>query len=105
MNAVGISKAHVSGLSFGASVGTWLAAKYPDKVLLSLSLHSAWSKTDAFLRAVVESYLRQRRGIQSEDAGVPAALRAGRRSVVISKAFSLPHEGLSDVRHVASRDP
>lgn len=55
MHAVGISKAHVCGLSFGASVGTWLAAKYPDKVL-SLSLHSAWSKTDAFLRAVVESW-------------------------------------------------
>src|SRR5678815_1555019 len=32
MHAVGISKAHVCGLSFGASVGTWLAAKYPDKV-------------------------------------------------------------------------
>lgn len=55
MQAVGISKAHVCGLSFGASVGTWLAAKYPDKVL-SLSLHSAWSKTDAFLRAVVDSW-------------------------------------------------
>jgi 3-oxoadipate enol-lactonase len=55
MQAVGISKAHVCGLSFGASVGTWLAAKYPEKVL-SLSLHSAWSKTDAFLRVVVESW-------------------------------------------------
>jgi 3-oxoadipate enol-lactonase len=55
MQAVGISRAHVCGVSFGASVGTWLAAKYPDKVL-SLSLHSAWSKTDAFLRAVVESW-------------------------------------------------
>jgi len=55
MHAVGISKAHLCGLSFGASVGTWLAAKYPDKVL-SLSLHSAWSKTDAFLRTVVESW-------------------------------------------------
>jgi pimeloyl-ACP methyl ester carboxylesterase len=55
MHAAGIPKAHVFGLSFGASVGTWLAAKYPDKVL-SLSLHSAWSKTDPFLHAVVESW-------------------------------------------------
>jgi pimeloyl-ACP methyl ester carboxylesterase len=55
MQAVGISRAHVSGLSFGASVGMWLAAKYPDRVL-SLSLHSAWPKTDAFVRAVAESW-------------------------------------------------
>src|SRR5262245_44326041 len=41
MQAGGISKAHVFGLSFGASVAMWFAAKYPDKVL-SLSLHSAW---------------------------------------------------------------
>jgi len=55
MQAVGIPKAHVCGVSFGASVGMWLAAKHPDKVL-SLSLHSAWPKTDAFLRAVAESW-------------------------------------------------
>ena len=55
MQAAGIPRAHVCGVSFGASVGTWLAAKYPDKVL-SLSLHSAWPKSDAFLRAVVESW-------------------------------------------------
>jgi 3-oxoadipate enol-lactonase len=55
MQAVGLPRAHVSGLSFGASVGMWLAAKYPDKVL-SLSLHSAWPKTDPFLRAVAESW-------------------------------------------------
>src|SRR5829696_5971932 len=32
MDALGISKAHISGLSLGAAVGMWLAAKYPDKV-------------------------------------------------------------------------
>ncbi len=53
MRAVGIPKAHVSGLSLGAAIGMWLAAKYPDTVT-SLSLHSGWPKTDAFLRAVVE---------------------------------------------------
>jgi 3-oxoadipate enol-lactonase len=34
-------------------IGVWLAAKYPDKVE-SLSLHSGWTKSDAFIRTVVE---------------------------------------------------
>jgi len=33
----------------------WLAAKYPARVA-SLSLHSAWPKTDPFLHTVVESW-------------------------------------------------
>jgi pimeloyl-ACP methyl ester carboxylesterase len=55
VDAIGIGKAHVSGLSFGAAVGMWLAAKHPDKVR-SLSLHSGWPKTDPFLAAVVTSW-------------------------------------------------
>ncbi len=55
MQALGIESAHVSGLSLGAAVGMWLAAKYPDKVK-SLSLHSAWHKSDLFLKTVVESW-------------------------------------------------
>src|SRR5215467_4932130 len=55
MQAIGIQKAHISGLSLGAATGMWLAAKYPDKVQ-SLSLHSGWTRTDAFLKAVVEGW-------------------------------------------------
>ena len=55
MQAVGIQKAHISGLSFGAAVGMWLASKHPDKVQ-SLSLHSAWPKTDPFAKAVLEGW-------------------------------------------------
>lgn len=33
----------------------WLAAKHPDMVA-SLSLHSGWSKTDPFLRTVIEGF-------------------------------------------------
>jgi pimeloyl-ACP methyl ester carboxylesterase len=55
MQALGIPKAHVSGLSLGAAVGMWLAAKYPDTVM-SLSLHSSWPKTDPFIKAVIESF-------------------------------------------------
>jgi pimeloyl-ACP methyl ester carboxylesterase len=55
MRELGISKAHVSGLSLGAAIGMWLAAKYPPMVT-SLSLHSAWPKTDAYLKAVIEGF-------------------------------------------------
>src|SRR5262249_45423945 len=55
MEAAEIKKAHVSGLSLGAAVGIWLAAKYRDKVQ-SLSLHSGWPRTDSFLKTVVEGW-------------------------------------------------
>ena len=55
MQAVGIPKAHIAGLSLGAASGMWLGAKYPDKVK-SLSLHSGWAKTDPFLETVVEGW-------------------------------------------------
>jgi pimeloyl-ACP methyl ester carboxylesterase len=55
MRTLGIRKAHVSGLSLGAAIGMWLAAKHPDMVA-SLSLHSGWSKTDPYLRTVMEGF-------------------------------------------------
>ena len=55
MTALGIERAHISGLSLGAAVGLWLAAKYPEKVK-SLSVHSAWTKSDSFINTVVESW-------------------------------------------------
>src|SRR5580704_2093400 len=55
MQAAGIDRAHVSGLSLGAAAGMWLAGKYPERVR-SLSLHSAWPASDPFLRAVVETW-------------------------------------------------
>jgi 3-oxoadipate enol-lactonase len=55
MQAAGIGQAHIFGLSLGAAAGIWLAAKHPERVK-SLSLHSAWSASDPFLRAVVEGW-------------------------------------------------
>ena len=55
MQALGIGKAHVTGLSLGAATGLWLAAKYPDRVK-TLSLHSAWSRSDPFLTTVVKGW-------------------------------------------------
>jgi len=55
MQALGIPKDHVYGLSLGAATGMWIAAKYPDRVR-SLSLHSGWPKTDAFIKTVVQGW-------------------------------------------------
>jgi len=55
MDAIGVERAHVTGLSLGAATGMWLAAKYPHKVL-TLSLHSAWPKTDPFLIAALDGW-------------------------------------------------
>jgi 3-oxoadipate enol-lactonase len=55
MQALRIEKAHVAGMSLGAGVGAWLAAKYPQRVL-SLSLHAGWPKSDPFLETVVDSW-------------------------------------------------
>jgi 3-oxoadipate enol-lactonase len=55
MAALGIERAHVAGLSLGAATGMWLAAKHPEKVK-SLSLHSGWPKTDAFIATVIDSW-------------------------------------------------
>jgi 3-oxoadipate enol-lactonase len=55
MAALKIERAHVVGLSLGAAVGMWLAAKHPDRVK-SLSLHSGWDRSDAFLKTVVQGW-------------------------------------------------
>jgi pimeloyl-ACP methyl ester carboxylesterase len=55
MQGIGIGRAHVAGVSLGGAVGMWLAAKHPDKVA-SLSVHSGWTKTDAFLRTIVDGW-------------------------------------------------
>ncbi len=61
MQAIGVERAHVSGLSLGAATGMWLAAKYPRRVK-SLSLHSAWPKTDPFLKTVVQAWQTMAKG-------------------------------------------
>jgi pimeloyl-ACP methyl ester carboxylesterase len=53
LTAIGIEHAHVAGVSLGAGVAMHLAARDPDRVR-SLSLHSAWDRSDAYLRTVVD---------------------------------------------------
>jgi 3-oxoadipate enol-lactonase len=64
MQAADIGRAHIAGLSLGAATGMWLAAKHPARVK-SLSLHSAWPRTDPFLRAVVQGWQVIARGLDS----------------------------------------
>jgi len=64
MQAIGVSKAHIFGLSLGAATGLWLAARYPERVK-SLSLHSAWPASDAYVRAVVESWQLMAKALNS----------------------------------------
>jgi 3-oxoadipate enol-lactonase len=64
MQAVGLDSAHVAGLSLGASTGMWLAAKHPARVR-SLSLHSAWDRTDPFLRVILEGWRTMARALDS----------------------------------------
>ena len=55
MQTMGIGRAHIMGLSLGAATGLWLAAKYPEKVK-SLAVHSGWTKTDPFIKTVLEGW-------------------------------------------------
>ena len=55
MGAIGVERAHVAGVSLGAAVGMHLAARHPERVR-SLSLHSAWDVSDAYVRAIVEMW-------------------------------------------------
>jgi pimeloyl-ACP methyl ester carboxylesterase len=49
LGAIGIERAHVAGMSLGATVGIHLAARHPGRVR-SLSLHSGWHATDDYLK-------------------------------------------------------
>jgi pimeloyl-ACP methyl ester carboxylesterase len=64
MQAIGLDRAHIAGLSLGSATGMWLAAKHPDKVK-SLSLHSSWTTTDPFIRAVVQGWQALAKGLGS----------------------------------------
>jgi pimeloyl-ACP methyl ester carboxylesterase len=55
MQAIGVERAHVSGVSLGGATAMWVAAKYPQRVK-SLSLHSAWPKSDPYLKVVLEGW-------------------------------------------------
>jgi pimeloyl-ACP methyl ester carboxylesterase len=55
LGVIGVERAHVAGMSFGAAVGIHLAARHPARVR-SLSLHSGWHASDDYLKLVVEQW-------------------------------------------------
>lgn len=62
--ALGLDRVHVAGLSLGAAIGMWLAAQHPARVK-SLSLHSTWPKSDAYLKVVVQGWQTMAKGLGS----------------------------------------
>jgi len=73
MQALGIPRAHIMGLSLGGAIGMWLAAKHPESIA-SLSLHSTWPKTDLYIKTVIGSFQQTARGIGSVPEMVISAL-------------------------------
>ena len=73
IQALGIPKAHIFGLSLGAGIGLWLGAKYP-QLVKSLSLHSAWPKTDPYLETVIKGFQTMAKAMGSVPEMVIAAL-------------------------------
>ena len=62
LEAIGVERAHVAGVSLGAAVATHLAARHPERVR-SLSLHSAWDTTDLYLTTILEMWRALARGL------------------------------------------
>ena len=95
MQAIGVERAHVSGLSLGAATGLWLAGKYPQRVK-SLSLHSGWTKSDPFLKTVVEGWRTIAKGLGSvqemiiQESSLGVSRRSfTRRNRIISTSWRL----------------
>lgn len=55
VDEIGADRVHLTGYSLGGAVAMSFAAIYPDKVR-SLSLHSTWPRSDAYLKTVVGSW-------------------------------------------------
>ena len=72
LDAAGVERAHVAGLSLGSAVAQQLAIRHPPMVA-SLQLHCTWGRTDAWLGRVFESM------------AVP--LRNGDRAAFVRQAF------------------
>ena len=99
MQAMGIGKAHVAGLSLGGAVGMWLAVKHPDKVA-SLSVHSGWTRSDRFLQAVVESWQ-----IVAKAVGVPEMIDPGDLSLVLHARALCREAGLHRIARGIRSEP
>ena len=55
MQAIGVDRAHISGLSLGAAVGN-VARGEASREGQIVVIHSGWTRTDPFIKTVVESW-------------------------------------------------
>jgi pimeloyl-ACP methyl ester carboxylesterase len=62
LGAIGIESAHVAGVSLGAAAAMHLAARHP-ALVRTLSLHSAWDRTDVYLQTILEMWRSLARGL------------------------------------------
>jgi len=66
MDALGIRRAHVAGLSMGRMIAQEMAIDHPDRVR-TLQLHATMARVDPFVRAIAESLLRARAAFGREE--------------------------------------
>jgi pimeloyl-ACP methyl ester carboxylesterase len=66
MDALGIERAHVSGLSMGGMIAQEIAINHPGRVL-SLQLHATTARPDPYLIAVGRSLLSARAGLSRQE--------------------------------------
>jgi pimeloyl-ACP methyl ester carboxylesterase len=66
MQAIGIDRARVAGISMGAGIAQMLAIRHPHRVL-SLGLISGWARCDAYMTTVFDHFVRIRACSSSAD--------------------------------------
>jgi len=66
LDALGIDRSHVAGLSMGGMIAQEMAVNYPGRVR-TLQLHATLARVDPFLRAVGQSLLQARAALGREE--------------------------------------
>ncbi len=66
LDALGVTRAHIAGLSMGAMIAQEIALNYPERVR-TLQLHATLARIDSFVQAVGQSLLHARAAFSREE--------------------------------------